>query len=87
MGRPVDQGPAFGGSHGRAVCYSGMLNPSTVLQSEIDGEYDVYVGDKMERRSGRPKGDIMVSGILLVFYLRQKTNHLWFSRCGFIYTR
>ncbi|KAL8903803.1 MAG: hypothetical protein Q9207_003695 [Kuettlingeria erythrocarpa] len=64
--RPLDQGPAFGGSHGRNVCYSGNLEPAKVLRSEMDGEYDVYIQGKMERRSGRPKGDILISGTVLI---------------------
>ncbi|KAL8765913.1 MAG: hypothetical protein Q9209_007156 [Squamulea sp. 1 TL-2023] len=55
------QGPAFGGSHGRNVRYSGNLKPSEILQSEMNGEYDVYIQGKMERRSGRPQGDILIA--------------------------
>lgn len=62
--RRPPQGPAFGASHGRNVRYSGKLNASEVLQSKMNGEYDVYIQGKMERRSGRPKGDILIAGIM-----------------------
>lgn len=73
--RPLDQGPAFGGSHGRDVCYSGNLNPLRVLQSELNGEYDVYNQGIMERRSGRPKGDILISGMMFIFSYSQELTY------------
>lgn len=59
--RTKERAPEFDGRHGRYVCYSGNANPLEILESETKGEYDVYVEGKMERRSGRPTGDFLVS--------------------------
>ncbi|KAL8771398.1 MAG: hypothetical protein Q9194_004889 [Teloschistes cf. exilis] len=59
---PQAQSPTSGGSHGRYVCYGGRIKTHEILQAEADGEYDVYIDGTMERRHGKPKGDIFISG-------------------------
>ncbi|KAL8911996.1 MAG: hypothetical protein Q9171_002909 [Xanthocarpia ochracea] len=65
--RSIEEGPAFGGSHGRYVCYSGTLDVFKIIEAEVDGEYDIYSNGQMERRRGRQPGDILVSGMMLNF--------------------
>lgn len=65
----MGQGPEFSSRHGRYVYYSRTANLLKVLEREIKGEYNIYVEGKIERRSSRPTGDLLISSKFIAIYV------------------
>ena len=59
--------PIFKGQHARVSLRVSKFDLQQILGAEIAGEHDQYIDGKIEHRSGREWGDMLVAGNFLPF--------------------